>query len=184
MSAAQRLTWILFLGLAAGMAHAAAYDVNGVRLGMTQEEVQALFGDKIECAARPPSDTDPSQASCVSAKFSKDKVLVDTFAGQKTVIRYQILDGRVARITFLGFPSMAFDNMVHAMEATYGKAKVVNQDIRVGIKSELVNKRAIWGSEGGDMIVFDKYSAGNLERSYLNFYSNAYPKALRPAAVD
>ena len=181
MSATQRLAGILFLGLAAaGVAHGASYDVNGVRMGMTQDEVQALFGDKVECAARTPSDSDPSQVSCVSRTFLKDKALSDTFAGQKTVIWYNLLDGHVARITFLGFPSMAFDGIVRAMEPKYGKAKVVSEDARVAIKSELVNKRATWGSEGGDMIIFQKYSPGNLGRSYLNFYGAAFPKAIRP----
>lgn len=181
MSTAQRVRWILLTGFAAaGIASAASYDVNGVRLGMTQEEVQAQLGDKIECTARTPSDADPSQVSCVSKTFSKDKVLSDTFAGQKTVIWYNLLDGHVARITFLGFPSMAFDEIVRRMEPTYGKAKVVSEDARVAVKSELVNKRATWGSEGGDMIIFQKYSPGNLDRSYLNFYGAAFPKAMRP----
>ena len=168
----------------AGSAHGASYDVNGVRLGMTQEQVQATLGDKTECTTRTPSDQDPSQVTCVSPVFAKKKAFSDTFVGLKTVIRYHILDEHVARISFLGFPSMAFDDIVRKMEATYGKANVVDQDVRGGIKSELVNKRATWGSEGGDMIVFDKYSAGNLDRSHLNFYSNSYPGAMRPAAVD
>jgi hypothetical protein len=182
---APRLKWILLAGLGiTGISNAASYAVNGIQLGMTQEQVQAVFGDKIECTARIPSDTDPCQATCVSAAFAKDKVLSDTFVGLKTVIWYNILDGHVARISFLGFPSMAFDDIVRKMEPAYGKADVVTQDVRVGIKSELVNKRASWGNEAGEAIVFDKYSAGNLDRSYLNFYSASYPKNLRPAAVD
>src|SRR5512135_3656527 len=111
MSTAQRVRWILLAGVAAaGIASAAGYEVNGVRLGMTQAEVQGLFGDKIDCKARTPTDGDPSQVSCVAAAFSRDKVLTDTFAGQKTVIWYNLLDGHVARITFLGFPSLAFDD--------------------------------------------------------------------------
>jgi hypothetical protein len=149
-----------------------------------QDELQAKVGDKVECAARAPNDTDPSQATCVSKAFSKDKKLSDTFAGQKTVLRYHILDGRVARISFLGFPSMAFDHIVRTMEATYGKADVVSRDVQVAIKSELVNKHATWRNDAGEAIVFDKYSAGNLHRAYLNFYSGSYPKSMRPAAVD
>lgn len=181
MSTAQRVRWILLTGFAAaGIASAASYEVNGVRLGMTQEEVQGLFGDKIECKPRTPTDSDPSQVSCVATAFSKDKVLSDTFAGQKTVIWYNLLDGHVARVTFLGFPSMAFDDIVRAMEPKYGKAKVVSEDIRVTVRAELVNKRATWNGEGGETIVFQKFSPGNLDRSYLNFYAATFPKPALP----
>jgi hypothetical protein len=169
----------------AGIASAAGYEVNGVQLGMTQAEVQAVFGDKIQCTARSPSGTDPSQVTCVSAAFAQKKALSDTFAGMKTVIRYHVLDGHVARISFLGLPSMAFDHIVTTMEKTYGKANVAKKDVRVGIKSsEMVNKRATWHNDAGDEIVFDKYTAGNLDRGYLNFYSAAYPQSLRPAPVE
>ena len=181
MRAAQKAGWILLLGLvASASAEAAGYEVNGVRLGMTQEQVQALFGDKIECAARKPTDTDPSQVSCVSTAFAKNKVLTDTFAGQKTVIWYNLLDGQVARITFLGFPSLAFDDMVRSMESKYGKANVVSDDVRVSVRAELVSKHATWTGEGGELIYFQKYSPGNLDRSYLNFYGASFPKAMRP----
>jgi hypothetical protein len=182
MDAAHSKLMFLFLAAfaAAGSARAANFEVNGVHLGMTREEVQAALGNNIECTDRAPSDIDPSQATCISAAFLKDKTLSDTFAGQKTVIKYHILDGRVARISFLGFPSMAFDHIVKAMETTYGKANVVSEDARVTVRAELVNKRATWGSEGGDMIVFQKYSPGNLDRAYLNFYADSYPKAVRP----
>jgi len=185
MSRAKKSVLILLLGLAiSAFANAAEYSVNGVQLGMSQEQVQALFGDKIACSPRTPSDTDPSQATCVNAAFAKDKSRSDTFAGQKTVIWYHILDGKVARISFLGFPSMAFDHIVSAMEPTYGKPKVVSRVMRAGPKSELVNKRATWGAEGDDAIVFDKYSAGNLDRSYLNFYAVSFPQAVRPKPVE
>jgi len=186
MCTVQRLRWVLLAGFAvAGIASAAGYEVNGVQLGMTQAEVQAVFGDKIQCTARSPSGTDPSQVTCVSAAFAQKKALSDTFAGMKTVIRYHVLDGHVARISFLGLPSMAFDHIVTTMEKTYGKANVAKKDVRVGIKSsEMVNKRATWHNDAGDEIVFDKYTAGNLDRGYLNFYSAAYPQSLRPAPVE
>ena len=80
MSTVQRLRWVLLAGLAvAGNASAANYAVNGVHLGMTQAEVQAVFGDKIQCSARSPTDIDPSQVTCVSAAFAQKKVLSDTF---------------------------------------------------------------------------------------------------------
>lgn len=183
MSAAQRWGRIVLLALGAvgiAIADAASYEVNGIRLGMTQEEVQAVLGDSIDCTERSPSDSDPSQTTCISAAFLREKTLSDTFAGQKTVIRYHLLDGRVARISFLGFPSMAFDHIVQAMEPTYGKATVVTEEARVSVRAELVNKHATWGSEGGDMIVFQKYSPGNLDYAYLNFYADSYPKAMRP----
>ncbi len=179
-----RLTLVAAIGLA-GIANAAGYDVNGVHLGMTQAEVQALFGDRIQCASRSPSETDPSQMTCVSTAFVQKKTLSDTFAGQKTVVRYHVLDGHVARISFLGLPSMAFDHIVTTMEKAYGKANVAKKDVRVGIKSsELVNKRATWHNDAGDEIVFDKYTAGNLDRGFLNFYSAAYPQSVRPAPVE
>jgi len=185
MSTVQRLRWALLAGISiAGVASAASYEVNGVRLGMTQADVQAAFGDKIECTSRSPSDTDPSQVTCVSTAFAQKKVLSDTFVGLKTVIWYHVLDGHVAWISFLGLPSMAFDDVVKRMEKTYGKADVASQDVRIGIKSELVNKRATWRNDAGDAIVFDKYTAGNLDRSYLNFYSSSWPQSLRPAPVD
>jgi len=186
MSTLLRLRWFLLAGIGlAGIASATGYDVNGVHLGMTQAEVQAVFGDKVQCTARTPSDSDPSQATCVSKAFVQEKTLSDTFAGQKTVIWYHVLDGHVARISFLGLPSMAFDHIVATMEKTYGKADVAKKDVRVGIKSsEMVNKRAKWHNDAGDEIVFDKYTAGNLDRGYLNFYSAAYPQSLRPAPVE
>ena len=186
MSTAQRWRWVLLAGFGvAGIANAASYEVNGVHLGMTQAEVQAVFGDKITCTARSPSDTDPSQVTCVSTAFAQKKVLSDTFVGLKTVIWYHVLDGHVAWISFLGLPSMAFDDVVKRMEKTYGKADVASKDINIGIKSsEMVNKRATWRNDAGDAIVFDKYTAGNLDRSYLNFYSASWPQILRPAPVD
>jgi len=186
MSTLLRSRYILLAGIGlAGIANAANFDVGGVHLGMTQAEVQGVFGDKIQCSERSPSDKDPSQATCVSTTFARNKTLSDTFAGQKTVIRYHVLDGRVARISFLGLPSMAFDHIVKTMETTYGKATVASRDVHVGIKSsEMVNKRATWHNDAGDQIVFDKYTAGNLDRAYLNFYSTAYPRNLRPAPVD
>jgi len=186
MSTAQRSRWVLLAGFGvAGIASAASYEVNGVRLGMTQAEVQAVFGDKIACSARSPSDIDPSQVTCVSTAFAQKKVLSDTFVGLKTVIWYHVLDGHVAWISFLGLPSMAFDDVVKRMEKTYGKADVASKDINIGIKSsEMVNKRATWHNDAGDQIVFDKYTPGNLDRSYLNFYGKSWPQALRPAAVD
>jgi hypothetical protein len=179
MNQSCKIVAALLLACCATGTHAAGFEVHGVHLGMTQEELQAKLGDKIQCSARTPSETDPSQATCVNPAFTQKKVLSDTFAGQKTVIWYHILDGRVARISFLGFPSMAFDSIVHKMEPDYGKANVVSKDVRVMIKGELVNKRATWGSEGGDTIAFAKYSPGNLNRSYLNFYADAYRKALK-----
>jgi hypothetical protein len=186
MSNVQRWRWVLLAGFCiAGIASAASYEVNGVHLGMTQPEVQALFGDKITCSARSPSDTDPSQVTCVSTAFAQKKVLSDTFVGLKTVIWYHVLDGHVAWISFLGLPSMAFDDVVKRMEKTYGKANVASKDINVGIKSsEMVNKLATWRNDAGDAIVFDKYTAGNLDRSYLNFYSDSWPHNLRLAPVD
>ena len=186
MGTVQRLRWILLAGFGiTGIASAASFEVNGVHLGMTQAEVQAVFGDKITCTARSPSDTDPSQATCVSTAFAQKKVLSDTFVGLKTVIWYHVLDGHVAWISFLGLPSMAFDDVVKRMEKTYGKADVASQDINIGIKSsEMVNKRATWHNDAGDAIVFDKYTAGNLDRSYLNFYGPSFPQNLRPAPVD
>jgi len=186
MSTLLRSQYVLLAGIGlAGIASAAGFDVNGVYLGMTQAEVQAVFADKIQCTERSPSDTDPSQATCVSTAFARNKTLSDTFAGQKTVIRYHVLDGSVARISFLGLPSMAFDHIVKTMEKTYGKANVVSRDVHVGIKSsEMVNKRATWHNDAGDEIVFDKYTAGNLDRGYLNFYSAAYPQSARPAPVQ
>jgi hypothetical protein len=185
MSTVQRLRWVLLAGVAvAGIASAAGYEVNGVHLGMTQAEVQSVFGDKIQCTARSPSDADPSQVTCVSAAFAQ-KNPVRQFVGQKTVIWYHVLDGHVARISFLGLPSMAFDHIVTTMEKTYGKANVAKKDVRVGIKSsEMVNKRAKWHNDAGDEIVFDKYTAGNLDRGFLNFYSAAYPQSLRPDPVE
>jgi hypothetical protein len=176
MSAAHKFALALLLGGGAAVTEAATFQVEGVHLGMTQEELQAQLGSKIHCSARTPSQTDPAQASCVNPAFTQNKKLSDTFAGQKTVIRYHILDGRVARISFLGFPSMAFDAIVQTMEATYGKANVASKTVRIAIKSELVDKRATWGADGGDVIVFDKYTPGNLNRAYLNFYANSYPK--------
>ena len=80
---------------------------------------------------------------------------------------------------------MAFDDVVKRMEKTYGKATVASKDINIGIKSsEMVNKRATWKNDAGDAIVFDKYTPGNLDRSYLNFYRTSWPQSLRPAAVD
>jgi hypothetical protein len=186
MGTVQRLRWILLAGLGvSGVASATGYEVNGVHLGMTQAEVQAVFGDKIQCTARSPSDSDPSQVTCASTAFVQKKTLSDTFAGQKTVIRYHVLDGHVARISFLGLPSMAFDHIVTTMEKTYGKADVAKKDVRVGIKSsEMVNKRAKWHNDAGDEIVFDKYTAGNLDRGFLNFYAASYPQSLRPAPVE
>jgi len=186
MGIAHRVRWILLAWFGvAGVAGATGYEVNGVQLGMTQAEVQAVFGDKIQCSARAPSDTDPSQVTCVSTAFAQKKVLSDTFVGLKTVIWYHVLDGHVAWISFLGLPSMAFDDVVKRMEKTYGKADVASKDINIGIKSsDMVNKRATWHNEAGDAIVFDKYTAGNLDRSYLNFYSKSWPQSLRPAAVD
>ena len=180
------LRWILMTGIGlAGIANAANFAVNGVHLGMTQTEVQAVFGDKIQCTERSPNDTDPSQMTCVSTAFAQKKVLSDTFVGLKTVIWYHVLDGHVAWISFLGLPSMAFDDVVKRMEKTYGKADVASKDINIGIKSsEMVNKRATWHNDAGDAIVFDKYTAGNLDRSYLNFYSASWPQNLRPAPVD
>jgi len=185
MSSVWRWRWLVLAtsGLA-GIASAANFEVSGVQLGMTQAQVEAARGDKIQCAARTPSDTDPSQATCVSTEFAKKKGLSDTFAGQKTVIRYHILDGHVARISFLGMPSLAFDHIVKAMESTYGKAEVASWITRVAIKSELVNKRATWRNDAGDAIVFDKFTAGNLDRSYLNFYGESWPQALRPKPVE
>jgi len=186
MSTAQRWRWVLLAAFGvAGLASAASYEVNGVHLGMTQAEVQAVFGDKIQCAAQSPSDTDPSQVTCVSTAFSQRKILSDTFVGLRTVIWYHVLDGHVAWISFLGLPSMAFDDVVKRMEKTYGKANVASRDINIGIKSsEMVNKRATWHNDAGDAIVFDKYTAGNLDRSYLNFYGKSWPQSLRPAPVD
>jgi len=172
------LGWIALLGFgAASVAHAAAFAANGVSLGMTQADVQAKFGDKITCTSRAVTDTDPAQATCVSSVFAQKKQLSDTFAGQKTVIRYHILDGRVARISFLGFPSLAFDAIVRTMESSYGKASVVNKEIGVVVKGKLVDSTATWHNGSGDSIVFDKYSPGNIDRSYLNFYSDAWWKA-------
>ena len=186
MSRLQALRWSLLAAFAAtGIARASNFEVNRVHLGMTQADVQALFGDKIRCTARPPTDTDPSQVTCVSTAFAEKKVLSDTFVGLKTVIWYHILDDHVARISFLGLPSMAFDDVVKRMEKVYGKADVASKDINIGIKSsEMVNKRATWRNDAGDAIVFDKYTAGNLDRSYLNFYSQSYPQSSRPAPVD
>jgi hypothetical protein len=186
MGTAQRLLWILLAWFGAvGIASAASYEVNGVHLGMTQAEVQAVFGDKITCTTQSPSDTDPSQVTCVSTAFAQKKVLSDTFVGLKTVIWYHVLDGHVAWISFLGLPSMAFDDVVQRMAKTYGKADVASKDINIGIKSsDMVNNRATWHNDAGDAIVFDKYTAGNLDRSYLNFYSNSWPQRLRPAPVD
>ena len=186
MGTAQRLRWILLAWLGfAGVAGAASYEVNGVHLGMTQVEVQAVFGDKIQCTARTPTDIDASQVICVSSAFAQKKVLSDTFVGLKTVIWYHVLDDHVAWISFLGLPSMAFDDVVKRMEKTYGKADVASRDINVGIKSsEMVNKRATWRNDADEAIVFDKYTAGNLDRSYLNFYSSSWPRSLRPAPVD
>ena len=186
MGTAQRFPWILLAWFGgAGIAGAASYEVNGVHLGMTQAEVQAVFGDKIQCSERTPSDTDPAQVTCVSAAFAQKKILSDTFVGLKTVIRYHVLDGHVAWISFLGLPSMAFDDVVKRMEKTYGKADVASKDINIGIKSsEMVNKRATWHNDAGDAIVFDKYTPGNLDRSYLNFYGKDWPQSLRPAPFD
>jgi hypothetical protein len=186
MSTLLRLRWALLAGIGlAGTASAAGYEVNGVHLGMTQAEVQSVLGARIQCTERSPSEKDPSQMTCVSTEFVQKKTLSDTFAGQKTVIWYHVLDGHVARISFLGLPSMAFDHIVTTMEKTYGKANVAKKDVRVGIKSsEMVNKRATWHDDAGDEIVFDKYTAGNLDRGYLNFYSAAYPQSLRPAPVE
>ena len=184
MSSVWRWRWLVLAGSAlAGTASAANFEVSGVQLGMTQPQVEAARGDKIECAARAPSDTDPSQMTCVSAEFAKSKALSDTFAGQKTVIRYHLLDGHVARISFLGLPSLAFDQIVKTMETTYGKAEVESKVVRF-MKSELVNKRAAWRNDAGDAIVFDKFSPGNLDRSYLNFYANSWPQNLRPKPIE
>jgi hypothetical protein len=177
MSAFTHLTWIAALAIgASGIARAASFDVDGAQLGMTQEALQAKFGDKVVCTARTPSDTDPSQATCVNAAFSKKKTLTDTFAGQKTVIFYHILDGHLARISFLGFPSLAFDSVLQAMEGKYGKAKVAVEEIRAMIKGKLVDKHATWRNDAGDVIVFDKFSPGNINYSYLNFYADSYRK--------
>jgi hypothetical protein len=177
MRANQLLIWIAALAMgASGIAVAAGFDVDGAELGMTQEALQAKFGDKVVCTARTPSDTDPSQATCVSAMYSKKKTLSDTFAGQKTVIWYHILDGHLARISFLGFPSLAFDSVLQTMEPKYGKAKVAVEEIRAMIKGKLVDKRATWRNEAGDVIIFQKYSPGNINYAYLNFYTDAYRK--------
>jgi hypothetical protein len=50
------MAWVLLAGFGvAGIASAASYEVNGVHLGMTQAEVQAVFGDKIACTAHRPA---------------------------------------------------------------------------------------------------------------------------------
>jgi len=177
-----RWTVLGALGLAS-IASAANFEVDGVQLGMSQAQVEAAQSGKLKCSPRAPSDADPSQVTCVSAAFADKKTLSDTFAGQKTVIRYHILDGHVARISFLGMPSLAFDHIVKTMEATYGKPEVASWTTRL-MKSELVNKRATWSNEAGDAIVFDKFVAGNVDRSFLNFYSKSWPDNLRPKPVD
>jgi hypothetical protein len=177
MRAVWHVLWIAALAIcASGVAGAASFDVDGAQLGMTQEALQARFGDKIVCTARTPSDTDPSQTTCVNAVFSKNKTLTDTFAGQKTVIFYHILDGQLARISFLGFPSLAFDSVLQTMEAKYGKAKVVVEEIRAMVKGKLVDKHATWHNDSGDAIIFDKFSPGNINYSILNFYADSYRK--------
>jgi hypothetical protein len=177
MRAVWHVLWIAALAIcASGVAGAASFDVDGAQLGMTQEALQARFGDKIVCTARTPSDTDPSQTTCVNAVFSKNKTLTDTFAGQKTVIFYHILDGQLARISFLGFPSLAFDSVLQTMEAKYGKAKVVVEEIRAMVKGKLVDKHASWHNDAGDAIIFDKFSPGNINYSILNFYADSYRK--------
>jgi hypothetical protein len=177
MRAVWNVLWIAALAIcASGVAGAASFDVDGAQLGMTQEALQARFGDKIVCTARTPSDTDPSQTTCVNAVFSKNKTLTDTFAGQKTVIFYHILDGQLARISFLGFPSLAFDSVLQTMEAKYGKAKVVVEEIRAMVKGKLVDKHASWHNDAGDAIIFDKFSPGNINYSILNFYADSYRK--------
>ena len=183
MNAIQRWGWFLLLAIgAAGIADAAGFVVKDVRLGMTQEDVRAQFGDKIQCSPRAASETDPSQVTCVSAAFAKYKTLSDTFAGHKTVIRYHLLDGHVARISFLGFPSLAFDSIVRSMQPMYGDATVASQTVQVSMKAKLVNKRATWRNDAGEVIIFDKYSPGNLNRSFLNFYGDSYPKNMRPGS--
>jgi hypothetical protein len=177
MRAVWHLIWIAALAIgASGVAGAASFDVDGAQLGMTQEALLARFGDKIVCTARTPSDTDPSQTTCVNAVFSKNKTLTDTFAGQKTVIFYHILDGQLARISFLGFPSLAFDSVLQTMEAKYGKAKVAVEEIRAMVKGKLVDKHATWHNDSGDAIIFDKFSPGNINYSILNFYADSYRK--------
>jgi hypothetical protein len=177
MRAVWHVLWIAALAIcASGVAGAASFDVDGAQLGMTQEALQAKFGDKVVCTARTPSDTDPSQTTCVNAVFSKNKTLTDTFAGQKTVIFYHILDGQLARISFLGFPSLAFDSVLQTMEAKYGKAKVVVEEIRAMVKGKLVDKHATWHNDSGDAIIFDKFSPGNINYSILNFYADSYRK--------
>ena len=179
MSSILRWTLLVLAGSAlTSVASAATFVVNGVQLGMTQAQVESVLGDKITCTARAPSPTDPSQMTCVSTEFANKKALSDTFAGQKTVIRYHILDGHVARISFLGLPSLAFDHVVKTMEGTYGKAKIESKEVRF-MKSDLIDKHATWRNDAGDEIVFDKYSPGNLDRSFLNFYAVAYPQAMR-----
>jgi hypothetical protein len=177
MRAVWHVLWIAALAIcASGVAGAASFDVDGAQLGMTQEALQAKFGDKVVCTARTPSDTDPSQTTCVNAVFSKNKTLTDTFAGQKTVIFYHILDGQLARISFLGFPSLAFDSVLQTMEAKYGKAKVVVEEIRAMVKGKLVDKHASWHNDAGDAIIFDQFSPGNINYSILNFYADSYRK--------
>ena len=89
---------------------------------------------------------------------------------------HHILDGQLARISFLGFPSLAFDSVLQTMEATYGKAKVAVEEIRAMKKGKLVDKHATWRNDAGDVIIFDKYSPGNINYAYLNYYADSYRK--------
>ena len=43
-------------------------------------------------------------------------------------------------------------------------------------KGKIVDKRATWHDDAGDVIIFDKYSPGNINYAYLNFYADSYRK--------
>src|SRR5580765_4958999 len=95
---------MLLCALAAGSAVAAGFEVDGVHLGMTETELQTQLGARVACVKRAPSKSDPSTAICSDPAFAKTKKLPNSFAGHKTLIRYHLLEGRVARISFTGFP--------------------------------------------------------------------------------
>lgn len=170
----------LLLVLSVAAAPSAPYDVKGVSLGMSLDELKATLGPNLKCDG-PAVDPDEDEFAPI---FCRVKVpgrsaledlgkLDDTFAGRPTQIYYWIWNERVGMISFAALNAAEFDEIVDVMKTKYSEpAEVVTEIVRTGDNAEHEDKRVTW--RGGGVIEFRKLAPINIRRSTLSFYSDEY----------
>lgn len=154
-----------------------SFDVKGIQLGSSLDELKAHFGDELKCGA---TTTDPAfrtaeanlaeQICSLKNPNSRFGAKAESFAGVPTSIYYWIHGDKVALISFAELKPDQFDSVVATMETKYGKAQIETSTVHNRLGAAFENKVATW--RGSDVIVYEKLGSRLDSASRLHFYSH------------